>query len=72
MIKKKVCRRGKWSKEYKVKVSVKPIKRKKSGAWGTKKKVVKVDRCAKCGKYTSGGVIYKGKLYHKKCCPIGY
>lgn len=34
MIKKKVCKtkRGKWSEEYKVKLSVKPVKRKK-GNW---------------------------------------
>jgi hypothetical protein len=37
MLKKKKCatKRGKWSAEYKVKLSVNPVKRKKKGSWGT-------------------------------------
>lgn len=69
MIKKKTCKRtvkrGKWSEEYKVKVSVKPVKRKKSGGWGKetekKPKLIcrycrkgyinrKTGKCSKCGR----------------------
>jgi hypothetical protein len=36
--KKRACKKGKWSQEYKVKVSVAPVKRKKKGSWGTSDK----------------------------------
>jgi hypothetical protein len=31
--KKKTCKKGKWSQEYKVKVTVAPVKKKKKGNW---------------------------------------
>jgi len=41
MLKKKKCatKKGKWSAEYKVKVSVSPLKKKKKGAWSIGGKV---------------------------------
>jgi ribosomal protein L32 len=50
--KKKSCKRGKWSAEYKVKVSVKPVKRKKKGGFAKKKKAdfPKTIKCENCGK----------------------
>jgi hypothetical protein len=40
MLKKKKCatKKGKWSQEYKVKVTVAPVKKKKKGAWAEKDK----------------------------------
>jgi len=65
MLKKKKCatKKGKWSAEYKVKVSVSPLKKKKKGAWG------RVGRCQamvktaygfkrECGESTVNGSHY--------------
>jgi hypothetical protein len=53
MIKKKACKkatkRGKWAMEYKVKVSVKPIKRKKKGSWATLSGTGKCKKCSQRG-----------------------
>lgn len=62
MIKKKKCatKRGKWSAEYKVKVSVNPVKRKKKGAWGV---LTGTGKCKKCSERGVAGAYPKTHYY---------
>jgi len=77
MLKKKKCatKKGKWSAEYKVKVSVSPLKKKKKGAWGAKTKDDAT--CPECGKQiktTKSLAISKftHKCYHRGCLGKAY
>jgi hypothetical protein len=77
MLKKKKCatKKGKWSAEYNVKVSVNPVKRKKKGAWGTEtagdagcpscKKKIKTTKAVAISKFTK-------KPYHRSCLKQEY
>ncbi|MFA5049282.1 MAG: hypothetical protein WC516_09725 [Patescibacteria group bacterium] len=69
MVKKKVCKRGKWSAEYNVKLSVTPKKRKKVGSWGRtkpeRKELKKIERKYPLSGYAKAKRRHARKVYKK-------